>query len=148
MACLFGGGALPVFHNHIVVQPDRRYGPPLTTPAVQPTYDFVNRHLGDRLQRTAPADLVKNNPERNWCLADRGRTYLAYALAGGPLTLDLSGAQGTFQAKWFDPATGKISRVGDGVVEGGREVVFESPAGASAWLLWLDHPHLIERSYP
>lgn len=137
MAC-FMAGALPVFHNHIVVNLDRRYTAPPNTRAIQPFCGFVNRHLGDRLPRTVPAALVKNNPERNWCLADPGRTYLAYASAGGPLVLDLAGAKGKFQAKWFDPATGKLDRIGDGIVEGGRKVTFQSPAGARAWLLWLD----------
>jgi len=137
MACLFGG-ALPVFHNHVVVQNGLSYGPPLNTPAIQPTYDFINRYLGDKLQRTIPADLVKNKPDRNWCLAEPGKMVLAYASRGGPLVLDLAGMKGTLWARWFDPAVGKIEKFGDGTVTGGAEVTFKSPVGKKAWLLWLE----------
>jgi hypothetical protein len=139
IACFMVGG-LPVFHNHIVVNLDCRYVAPPNTRSIQPFYEFINRHLGTRLQRTAPADLVKNDPEQNWCLADPGRMVLAYASAGGPLVLDLGGTKGRFQARWFDCPTGKLTAImGDGMIEGGREVTFESPAGSKAWLLWLDH---------
>jgi hypothetical protein len=137
MACFMAGG-LPVFHNHIVVNLDTRYTSPPTTRAIQPFYDFINGHLGDRLQRTSPADLVKNHPEQNWCLSDPGKTILAYASAGGPLTLDLAGAKGKLQARRLDIATGNVENIGDGTIEGGGEVTFESPAGAEAWMLWLE----------
>ena len=137
MACLFGG-ALPIFHNHVVVQTDRYYGPPLNTPAIQPTYDFINRYLSDHLQRTAPADWVKNDPEKNWCLAKPGRMVLAYASAGGALVLDLVEMKGTLRARWFDPVSGKLEEIGSSMVQGGRQVSFDSPAGDNAWLLWLE----------
>ncbi|MFH1730200.1 MAG: putative collagen-binding domain-containing protein [Planctomycetota bacterium] len=65
------------------------------------------------------------------------RLYLVYASKGGPLVLNLTGAKGTFRARWLDPATGKLERIAGGTIEGGREVTFETPAGARAWLLWL-----------
>jgi len=136
IACFMGGG-LPVCQKHITANLDWRYTAPPNSRSIQPFCDFVNMHLVDRLQRTAPADLVKNNPDLNWCLADPGRLYLAYASAGGALVLDLAGMKGTLRARWFDPATGKLDDIAVGTIDGSGEVRFESPAGGEAWLLWL-----------
>jgi hypothetical protein len=114
------------------------YGGDLRTAAEVHLFELIDKHLSDRLQRTAPTDLVKNNPERNWCLADHDRMVLAYASAGGPLVLDLVDMKGKFRARWFDPADGRIEKFGDGTVTGGAEVTFKSPVGTKAWLLWLE----------
>jgi hypothetical protein len=104
---------------------------------IQTTYDFINRHLSDRLQKMVPLDLVRNDPDRNWCLGQPGEAYLVYALAGGSVTLDLSKAAGAFRARWFDPRTGAIqSDAAQDVVRGGGVVTFAAP-DASDWVLWL-----------
>ncbi len=101
---------------------------------LQPSYDFIRQHLSTTLPRTAPADLVLDHPQRNWCLADPGRTYLVYALEGGSFRLDLSAAPGSFRATWFDPRSGKLQSAGH--VEGGRPVAFTAP-DEQDWALWL-----------
>ena len=70
----------------------------------------------------APKDLVLDNTERIWCLAEPNHTYLVYALAGGRIRLDLANAEGTFEAKWFDPRTGRLHRANSGMVVGGQLV--------------------------
>ena len=98
--------------------------------------ELIRNHLSARVQRLKPNDLVKNDPKSNWCLADPGEMFLAYASAGGPLVLDLTGAKGKFQAKRFDPETGKLENVGDGVVEGGAVRTFKAP-GDKPWAVLL-----------
>jgi len=98
--------------------------------------ELIENHLSARVQRLKPNDLVKNDPKSNWCLADPGNLYLAYASAGGPLVLDITGATGKFQAKWFDPATGKLLKLGDGTVDGGAVRTFNAP-NDKPWALLL-----------
>jgi len=138
LACFMGGGALPVFHNHLVVNSGRKYKPPRNTPAIQPFYDFINKHLADRLGKTAPVDVIKNHPERNWCLAEPGKLYLAYASRGGQLTVDLSGTKGKFIARRLDVRTGKLEKIGDGTIEAGKVLDFAGQPDNNPWLLWLD----------
>lgn len=55
------------------------------------------------------ADELVGNPEHDnarSCLAKRGAIYLVYLPHGGPVELDLAGAQGVFAVKWFNPRTG------------------------------------------
>ena len=60
--------------------------------------------------------------------------YLIYALAGGKVTLNLAGAEGTFQADWVNPETGELTPVGQ--VQGGKPLAVSSPTG-SDWFLWI-----------
>ena len=55
------------------------------------------------------ADELIGNPEFNndqYCLAAKGETYLIYLPNGGSTTLDLSGVQGEFSVRWFNPRVG------------------------------------------
>jgi len=101
---------------------------------IQPTYDFIRRYLASSLPKTKPHDLVLDHPERNWCLAEAGHTYLVYVMEGGQLKLDLSDTSGILQAKWFDPRTGNLTDCGQ--IRGGEIVTFTAP-GKEDWLLWL-----------
>jgi hypothetical protein len=103
----------------------------------QPAYDFVNRNLSNRPPKMIPLDLVRNDPDHNWCLGRAGEMYLVYALAGGSVTLDLSKATGIFRAKWFDPRTGTLQvDATQGTVRSGKVSTFAAP-GAEDWVLWL-----------
>jgi len=122
----YAGGASPT--NYIA---------PEACAIIQPTYDFINHHLSDRLPEMVPLDLVQNDPDHNWCLGQVGETYLVYALEGGAVTLDLSKATGNYLANWFDPRTGSLKvDATQAKVSGGKVVTFTAP-GADDWVLWL-----------
>jgi hypothetical protein len=106
------------------------------THIIQGTYDFVRPQLGRTLAHLAPADLVRNHPERNWCLADPPRTYLVYALTGGPIELDRRAAKGSFRACWVDPRTGAVRAAAEQPLAGGRCPRFTAP-DRNDWALWL-----------
>ena len=72
------------------------------------------------------------NSAREWVLADPGRSYLAYATGGAPVSLDLT--DGTYSARWIDPADGSIQDTGEST--GGGTKQFSAP-GKGEWLLWL-----------
>ena len=135
-AFLMGGGALLIRY---LKYPDGRDPPEYVAPehshVIQPTYDFIRTHLSTALIRTSPQDLVRDHPERNWCLAETGRTYLVYALKGGRFRLDLSAA-GTLDAQWFNPRTGDLRDAGSGRVEGRQIVTFTAPDD-NDWALYL-----------
>ena len=136
-AFLMGGGSMLVRSLEYPSSEDpEHYIAPEHSAIIQPTYGFINDRLSRHLQRTVPQDLVLNHPERNWCLAETDHTYLVYALAGGEMRLDLSGASGSFRARWFDPRTGTLLDAGDGVVRGGAVVSFTAP-DEQDWALWL-----------
>ena len=50
--------------------------------------------------------------------------------------IDLVDAEGTFEAKWFDPRTGQLHRADGGTAAGGQIVEFDAP-DADDWALWL-----------
>ncbi|MCD6507784.1 hypothetical protein J7M22_14340 [Candidatus Poribacteria bacterium] len=81
-----------------------------------------------------PTDIVLNNPETTWCLADPSRSYLVYTLNGGEIKLDLSDAQGSFLARWFDPRTGRI--IPAAAITGGKSILLKTP-DEEDWVLWI-----------
>jgi len=137
-AFLMGGGSMLFrFLPYPEAASPTDYLAPEATPIVQTTYDFINRHLSDRLPKMAPLDLVQNRPDHNACLGEAGKMYLVYALAGGAVTLDLSNAPGIFRAKWFDPRTGSLHLdAAQETVRGGKVLTFTAP-GTEDWILWL-----------
>ena len=117
-------------------EPPDTYIAPEESLVIQPTYDFIRTHLATSLPRMKPMAPVGDG-DRCWCLAEKGRQYLVFALRGGTISVDLSDAPGRrFNAKWFDPRTGDLSLVGDGVVSGGATVSFTSPDDRCR-VLWL-----------
>ena len=75
--------------------------------------------------------------EGPFCLAKPGEVYLVYLPNGGDASLDLTGDEGRYAVRWFNPRAGGPT-VGGGVtqVEGGRRVALGGPpADASEdWL--------------
>jgi hypothetical protein len=64
-----------------------------------------------------------NNSNDKYCLAKSNEIYLVYLPTGGTTGLDLSGADGTFSVRWFNPSTGGNLQTGSvGTVEGGSSV--------------------------
>ncbi len=65
-------------------------------------------------EMTSADDLVgnpKNNNSR-YCFAKEGEIYLVYLPNGGSSKLDLSGTEGAFQVRWFDPRNGGRLKLG------------------------------------
>ena len=120
--------------------PDKKdpleYTSPEPCGEIQPTYDFIREQLSARLPQLSPRDELIKSDKPAWCLADPNATYLIYALEGGPIQLDLSIADGSFDARWFNPRTGKLHDAHDGPVTGGAIVGFTAP-DQEDWGLWL-----------
>jgi len=116
-------------------EPPDEYSAPPEALIIQPTYDFIRAHLAAALPHMRPADIIRDNEDRIWCLAEKGKEYLVFSLGGGSVTIDLGDAAGQqFQAQWFDPRSGELSPAG--VATGGGTVSFTSPNG-HCWALWL-----------
>jgi hypothetical protein len=62
-----------------------------------------------------------------YCLAERGHHYVVFAYQATTFTLDLRGAEGTFEARWYDPLTGIWSDAG--LVQGGGTPTWTTPGG-------------------
>jgi len=140
-AFLMGGGSMLIRRLEYADGKDpERYVAPPDSRIIQPTYDFINNNLSGRLQKMVPQKLVRNEQKNNWCLAENNQTYLVYTLKGGQVRLDLSGASGTFAAKWFDPRTGKLLNANKGVAKGGGIIEFDAP-DSKDWALWLSRMH-------
>lgn len=67
------------------------------------------------------------------CLADPGQEYIVYLENGGPVEVDLTGADGTLRAEWLDPRSGVRTAI-TAEIAGGGVRRFEKPAGAD-WVL-------------
>lgn len=63
-----------------------------------------------------------------------GNEYIAYLPSGGNVTLNLSHANGTLSAKWYNPRTNSYS--GSQNITPGNSVSFTSPAGNN-WVLYI-----------
>ena len=137
-AFLMAGGSLlvrgQICYPNQVDPPD--YIQPAEVEAVLPTYRFIRNHLASRLPAMTPCDLVRENPDRTWCLAQPGQTYLVYASEGGNIALDLSGTTGQYLARWFDPRSGELTQAEPGLITAGGQVSFGAP-DAQDWALWL-----------
>lgn len=137
LAFLFGGGSMLVRNMVYADAKDPiQYEVPPDSAIIQPTYDFLNRNLTRQLQAMTPQQSLINNPDSNFCLADAGRTYLVYAMAGGPIQLDLKTTAGEFRARWFDPRTGALRDAREVLVEAGAVQIFDCPS-TEDWVLWL-----------
>ncbi len=72
-----------------------------------------------------------------YCLYKKGEIYLVYLKRGGEAKLDLSGAEGTFDVRWFNPREGGPLRTGrvKAVPGGGKAALGPPPADPKAdWL--------------
>ncbi|HYG61021.1 MAG TPA: DUF5060 domain-containing protein [Thermoanaerobaculia bacterium] len=84
-------------------------------------------------ERMSPADgLVTSGAA--YGLAESGRAYVFYLWNGGTVTVNLSGATGTFIAEWYDPRTG-VFRAAP-AASGGGPRTYTAPASGD-WTLYL-----------
>jgi hypothetical protein len=87
------------------------------------------------LPRMKPFEPATRLGAGQWALAEPGRHYLVYSASGGKIRLDLSAAEGTYQAQWLDPRTGKVGEVA-AEVRGGKVIECTAP-DTRARVLWL-----------
>jgi hypothetical protein len=87
------------------------------------------------LPRMKPFEPSTRLAQGQWALAEPGQHYLVYAPSGGKIRLDLSAAEGTYQARWLEPGSGKVSAAAT-EVRGGK-VIECSPPDKWARVLWI-----------
>lgn len=86
-------------------------------------------------------DQLVGNPQRRptkYCFAKTDDVYLVYLCDGGSSSLDLSGAKGDFDVRWFDPRSGGGLQSGSvkSVVGGGMVQLGNAPADPQQdWLV-------------
>ena len=77
-------------------------------------------------------DLV--SPEEQFCFAKAGEVYVVSLPFGRPAELDLTGQEGEFSVRWYDPREGGDLRThGVATVSGGSKVALVAP-GAGDWV--------------
>jgi len=84
--------------------------------------------------RMQPFDGV--TPDMVVALAEPGRVYVVYLPHGGKATLDLSDAENSLTARWFNPRDGKWTEPFE--VVGGSRIKIQSP-DVFDWVLYLHH---------
>jgi hypothetical protein len=67
-----------------------------------------------------------------YCLADPGKEYLVYLPEGGPVTVDLSAAQGEITVEWFNPNRDEPTK--SATIPGGFRHTFAAPFEGAAVL--------------
>ncbi len=136
MAFLMAGGSLLVRSLSSACEYPTQYEMPLGCENILSTYDFIRTHLAADLPRMRPLDVV-DQPDRVWCLGEPGNVHLIYMLTGRPaFRLDLTGAPGTFDARWVGLKLGKIFDAFGGTIEGGKVHELPGPDWRQ-WMLWL-----------
>ena len=89
------------------------------------------------------ADALVGNPRNDdskYCFAKAGAVYVVYLPEGGTAEIDLTGAEGTFRVKWFDPRRGGPLRDGSvKQVRAGGKVGLGNPPGEPGedWVILL-----------
>ncbi|MCS7469634.1 DUF5060 domain-containing protein [Stieleria sp. ICT_E10.1] len=87
------------------------------------------------------ADELIGNPDRKptkYCFAKANETYLVYLCDGGSSTLDLSGAAGDYDVRWFNPRDGGALQSGSttSVAGGGTVSLGDAPSDPDQdWLV-------------
>ena len=89
-------------------------------------WDDMRRNLGYTRKIAMMFDLNNCIPDQDfctstYCLANANQQYVCYFPAGGSEGLDLTGLDGEFQVRWFNPATG-VSVAGEPL-----QAISESP---------------------
>jgi hypothetical protein len=93
----------------------------------------LDPNLLSAIVRMQPAEGVVD-ANRQWCLAERGTSYLVYSADKKPITLNLTAAKGEFAVRWIDPDKGKMTDAS--AVSGGQTVTLQPP-GDGPWAVWL-----------
>lgn len=86
---------------------------------------------------TRPADIVRHPRETSWAMADPGRAYVVYAMAGGTVDLDLTNDVASYELQFVDAAAPVL--VPAAAIPGGRVVTLTPPPALSTrpWVAWL-----------
>lgn len=98
--------------------------------------DFFGNH-DVPFEDMANEDALVSNVDA-WCLRKPGESYVVYLKNGGTTNLDLNGASGDFDVRWFDPRNGGVLQTGTvATVNGGGDVALGSApsAGSSDWVV-------------
>jgi hypothetical protein len=84
----------------------------------------ISRAVSERIDLAAmvPAGGLASS---GYCLADRGRAYLAYLPAGGDAEIDLADWPGGLDAAWINPQSGRT--VAQEEAAGGASVLLDAP---------------------
>jgi hypothetical protein len=83
------------------------------------THTYANRM---NLVEMTPHDELADS---KYCLAKPGHEYLVYLPEGYQVTVDLTGATGTFEVEWMQPVEGNVTP--GGRVKGGSKTEFMVP---------------------
>lgn len=127
-----GGAASARFHR-----PDSGLG--LSRPAVNAIRAARKLEAVVKLWEVEPANLLLGDRAENeaYLAARPGHAYALYFTDGGSVTLDLANAQGRFEVRWIDIASGDSGRHES--VEGGRVVQVAAP-GSGPWVAAIVKP--------
>ncbi len=106
---------------------------------LEPQWEPVRRALSRTLACARQMDLARCTPQSDlassrYCLAEPGKSYLIFIPGGGPVEVDLAGAEGEMAVEWADPMT--ASRLAGGTVPGGSRETFHPPFEGDA-VLWI-----------
>ncbi|HYV96469.1 MAG TPA: DUF6298 domain-containing protein [Gemmatimonadaceae bacterium] len=127
-------GANPLFMDVF----DGSYGEAGTTNPSDPKWVSARTAMGQTLSYAKRVNLLAMTPRADlsstgYCLANPasiGAEYLAYAPAGGAITLNLSATMGSLSVEWFFPETGQT--VSGGTTTGGGSRTLTPPQGGAA----------------
>jgi hypothetical protein len=139
MAALFGGASMVLRDMGYYPEYPASYDLPLGCTDLMIMYNFIRKNLAEDLPRMRPLDNVvsKDNQDQIWCLGEPGKQYLFYMPNGGlMLDIDLSGAPGTYDAKWVGANCGTVFDAYGGTIEGGGRL-YSWAMDWQHWLLWL-----------
>ncbi len=102
--------------------------------------DFFNTYI-PFWDMTAANDLVAGDDD--YVFAKPGELYLIYLRDGGDAAIDLSGTDGTFEVRWFDPRHGgDLQRTSVNQIDAGSVVELGGPPDAPGqdWAVLLTRP--------
>ncbi|MBC7931432.1 MAG: hypothetical protein H7Z38_12790, partial [Rubrivivax sp.] len=87
---------------------------------------------------TRPAPLVRDHTESSWAMAEPGKNYVVYSMAGERVELDLARDKSVYSVSWLDSSTGRLVK-NAARVRGGNVVTLDppSPGAGSPWVAWL-----------
>lgn len=85
-------------------------------------YKLIRRNMGITMQYSKRIDLGKSTPQpelfsSGYCLAQKGKSYIAWLESGPYLTLNLRNTLGIFEVEWFNPLTVEPKRLNQPKVE-------------------------------
>ena len=99
-------------------------------PGLEIALDFFKDHDIPFWEMENADALVGNELHDNsvYCFAKPGEIYVVYLPATGPVKLNLDGAEGPFQVRWYNPRTGGGLQTGSiDEVQGGSVVNLGEP---------------------